>query len=348
MKDELGRVAASVKAFLEASDYCEQLAPDCLQQAALAYPRRGGKMLRPALVLWSCGLFAADRDRALPVAAAVELFHTWTLVHDDIIDQDDTRRGGPSAHRLVQDLVGDDSRAAQFGISQAILAGDVQQAWSTSLILQADGVPANIRLALAARMNDELTPQLISGEAMDVEFELRPFTDITVDEMEQMLRLKTAILLRYAAEAGAMIGLEITDRTDDRVTAIGDFAEAAGLAFQLRDDLLGMFGDEDKLGKPVGSDLRQGKRTYLFAQAMECLDADVRRRFQDLLGTADLTSAQIAEAAEILRAGGALAATEAKMQQYHATALTRLRQLPAGACRNLLQAWAEYTVNRDH
>ncbi len=348
MKDQLAEIAKQVSQFLSEDSFTDQLLPECLRRAVLAYPQRGGKMLRPALVMWSCSVFDDDCARALPIAVAVELFHTWTLVHDDIIDGDDRRRGGPSVHRLVRDLVSPHPQASEFGIHQAILAGDVQQAWCNQLILTADEISSDIRLALAQRVNGMVTPLLISGEAMDVEFELRPFAGISPDEMENMLRWKTALLLRFAAESGAMIGLKSADPSHAHVSALGDFAESAGLAFQLRDDVLGMFGDEEKLGKPVGSDLKAGKRTYLFAKGLELMAAGDHDRLHRMLGVPGLGAEDISTAATMLRDCGALDAVETMIRDYHQAAMTKLQTLPPGTHRDLLASWADFAANRDY
>jgi geranylgeranyl diphosphate synthase, type I len=315
----------------------------------LAYPLRGGKMLRPALVLWSCGVFGGEPRLALPVAAAVEVFHNWTLVHDDIIDQDDFRRGAPSVHRLISDLVKDRTdRADEFGVAIAILAGDVQQAWSNRLVLGAVDVPAPIRLSLLSRLNNYVNPRLISGEALDVEFELRPFADITPDELTTMLRNKTALLLRFSAESGAMIGLRTDDPEEPRVKRLGHLAEAAGLAFQLRDDVLGMFADEKKLGKPVGSDLRRGKRTFLFALGLHRMSDKDRAQFLQYLGNPSLTAVDCAQAGKMLRDCGALAETEKLAQTCLESALVELEELPKNRYHDLLEQWVRFVAARDY
>ena len=348
MHAQLEAIRAEIKELLRHDPFRQLLAPEYLRRAVFAYPDRGGKMLRPALLLGSCGVFKQNTRPALPVAAAVEIFHIWTLVHDDIIDDDDCRRGGPSVHCLVRDLLQDPGGpvAARFGVNLAILAGDVQQAWSNRLILNATEVPAEIRLSLLERLNGLVNPLLISGEAMDVEFELRPFAAISPGEMETMLRRKTAVLLRFAAESGAMIGLNTGDCEEPRVKLLGDFAEAAGLAFQLRDDVLGMFGDEAELGKPVGSDLRQGKRNYLFTVARKRLSGKELAVFEETHGNPQLTGEQCRAVAEMLRDCGALAATEAKAAEYLETALARLAELPANDYTGLVRDWAMFVCHR--
>lgn len=351
----LQQVAAEFRLRLAASPFPAAITPPFLRAATEAYPVRGGKRLRPALVLWACGAVGGDPARAWPAALAVELFHTWTLVHDDIIDADETRRGAPTAHRLLREHAHaaypgvPAIEAARFGVNQAILAGDLQQAWANSALLQsaAAGVPPAVVLALLARLNDVVNPELLSGEALDVEFERRPFTAIRATEIATMLRLKTGVLLRFAAEAGAVVGLAITDFQHPQVAALGQCAEQAGLAFQLRDDLLGMFGDEALLGKPIGSDLRQGKRTLLFAEAAVRLTGSERAEFLAALGDpAAAAPATLARVQRLLQACGAVTVIEAQAAAHISAAHAALATLPPSPSRDLLRALVAYLDQR--
>ncbi|OVE78224.1 hypothetical protein BVX99_00375, partial [bacterium F16] len=158
----LNELTAPVKQLIVSSNFPDDVTPDCLYEAVRAYPELGGKMMRPGLVLGACGMFAQElMSVALPVAAAAEIFHGWTLVHDDIIDNDDLRRGKPSTHRLVAqrtDAAADVSR--KFGVDMAILAGDIQKEWSNMLILEAE-TPAAVKIAILKRLNGFIGPQLI-------------------------------------------------------------------------------------------------------------------------------------------------------------------------------------------
>jgi geranylgeranyl diphosphate synthase type I len=348
--NELKALTAPVKRFFEDSPLVDAVTPECLRTAVRAYPSQGGKMMRPALLLAACGLFdESNLESALPVAAAVELFHDWTLVHDDVIDDDDMRRGNPSVHRLVAaETTGVSAeRADEFGVHMAILAGDVQQQWCNQLILSAP-IGDTVKIAILQRLNGFIGPQLISGEAEDVEFELLPFEEISPDRMESMLIKKTGLLLRFAAEAGYMIGTGSASFDDERVAAIGRFAETVGLAFQLRDDLLGTFGDESLLGKPVGSDIRQGKRTFLFAIALERLSKEDRVRLLDLLNSRSLDDAGIDAAVELILKSNAKDELETRIHALLETAKTLLENLPDNRFKTLILNWAEFACVRSH
>lgn len=344
---ELAAVAANVQEILTQDALTAGL-PEFLAIGVQAYPERGGKALRPALTCWACGLFGGNPASVMRIASAIELFHTWTLVHDDIIDQDATRRGQPSVHALVDSwscehrkpIAAED--AAHFGVSMSILAGDIQHAWSSALVLDSvkDGVSPEVAIAIAQRLHQVVTPGLIAGEAWDVEFELRPPDAVSATEIMDMMAAKTGLLLRFAAEAGAMVALNCADSADPRITALADAVAAAGLAFQLHDDLLGMFADEADLGKPVGSDLRQGKRTLLFARALEANDS-----FLNYIGR-DVSDAEFAEVCCELRNSGAVASIETEAAELLATAGGALEQLPANAYRDLLRDWIDYVAAR--
>jgi geranylgeranyl diphosphate synthase type I len=350
MQSELEQIRDAVCARILAIPGAAGLTPPSLRAAALSYPQRPGKALRPALLLWSCGLFDDPLPRALGVAAATELFHIWTLVHDDIIDEDATRRGAPTAHTAMaahaaEAFAADAPAAARYGRSMAILAGDVQHAWAGALVLSAvdDGLEPSVALAILQRMHAVLAPGLIGGEAIDVEFEYRDAADVGSDEIREMLALKTGLLLRFCAECGAMIGLRTTDLAHPHVAALSDMAAAAGLAFQLRDDLLGMVGDPALLGKPVGADLRQGKRTLLFAEGLERADAADAARLRRAIGDPE---ADVAGIATLLHACGAVAAVEAEAAAHVARAHSILQALPDTPCRTLLSSWLDYVCAR--
>jgi geranylgeranyl diphosphate synthase type I len=346
-RDQLAAVAADVQAILTSPDLVAGL-PEFLAMGVRAYPERGGKALRPALTHWTCGLFGGNPASVRRIAAAIELFHTWTLVHDDIIDQDHTRRGQPSVHTLVdrwscehrKPIAPDEAR--HFGASMAILAGDIQQAWSSALVLDSvkDGVSPEVAIAIVQRLHTVVTPGLIAGEAWDVEFELRPPDAVSADEIMRMMAAKTGLLLRFAAEAGAMAAMNCADSANPTIHALADAVADAGLAFQLHDDLLGMFADEADLGKPIGSDLRQGKRTLLFARALE-----QNQSLLDYIGR-DVSDAEFAEVCCELRNCGAVAAIEAEAADLLARAESALDDMPDNTYRDLLREWIRFVAAR--
>ncbi|PFG32928.1 polyprenyl synthetase family protein [Sanguibacter antarcticus] len=282
---------------------------------------RGGKRLRAAFCYWSWrahggSLTGPDRERVVGVGAALELFQAAALFHDDVMDNSDTRRGQPTAHRAFARLhrdsgwVGD---AAQFGLSSAILLGDLSLIASENELLAAtsDVSPEIRRLARSTftRMRSEVTV----GQYLDMHAQVLPWDqEFAADERRalEVIRSKSA---RYSVESPIVLGATLAGRdADDRA-----LASAVGLplgeAFQLRDDLLGVFGDPAVTGKPAGDDLREGKRTLLLVHTMRAVDASTRRVLVDALGRPDLTDHEVAELQATIMASGAVDEIEARI-----------------------------------
>ena len=355
LRAKLNEISELIKEILLNDSFTDRIHPEYLRDAVIAYPSRAGKCLRPALLMWCCGLFNEEKImRSAKIAAAVELYHVWTLVHDDIIDNDDYRRKALSVHTYIQKKcclehphIPQDF-GKKFGIDFAILCGDIQQAWANDLILAAvdDGIPANTVISILRCLNEIVNPDLISGEAMDVYFTLSPITKISPGEMSTMLILKTGKLIRFAAECGALIGLATGNFADESVKRIGDFAEKAALAFQLKDDLLGLFADEAELGKPVGSDLREGKRTFLFSIAANRLQGDDLGYFLDKLGKIDLRLEQTKQVNKMIIECGAAREVEMKIAKLIREAHETLALFPKNQFRDLLGEWIDFIETR--
>ncbi len=350
---ELRRREQWVVAYFSDPRFRGRFRPEHLQRAVYAYLERPGKRLRPAVLLFSCGAVGGNEQTALPAAAGIELFHTWTLVHDDVIDHDEKRRGGPTVHeqgrqmaRAELDL--DPDRTAEYGNSLAILAGDVQQGWSVCLFaeLAAKGVPAEVVLSLIERLESHVINELIRGELLDVQFAGTAIDKVNEDAIVEMLWLKTGILYEFAAMAGAMIGLGTPDAEHPVVQSIGRFASHCGTAFQLQDDILGLVGDENALGKPVGSDVREGKRTTITYHAFKQADESQRAFLKDVLGNRTADDGQVAEATGLLRDLGGVAYTDGLAKDYIARAIPCLDGLEPSGPKDLLLAWAHFMIDR--
>ncbi|HKP53513.1 MAG TPA: polyprenyl synthetase family protein [Chloroflexia bacterium] len=329
--------------------------PPEIHDALFSYIARRGKALRPLLLLLSCAAVGGDEWEAVPAAAAVEVFQTWTLVHDDIIDRDRTRRGKPTVHaqyeeRASRDLAMDHREAAHYGITVGILAGDLQQSWCYALLsdLLDRGVEPSIVLELVRRMATFLTPQLLEGEMLDVQFSIPGAPSPGEEAILDMLSKKTAALLEYAAWCGAKIGLRGGDDEDGYADALGNFARLCGTAFQLHDDILGLTADEALLGKPVGSDLREGKLTYLVSCALAKGDDFQRSIIRGVLGAQNTSQGFIEMAIKVIHDTGAIYDTQSLANSYIEQGLQQLEKLPATPQRELLRAWALYLLARKH
>ena len=218
----------------------------------------GGKGVRSALCLLACQAAGGDPAWAAPAGAALELVHSFTLLHDDIADQDQLRRGRPTVWAL-------------WGVGQAITAGDAMYALANLAVERMDSGPVTAEIALSVvRDLNEAVLEVCEGQQLDLSYQGRD--GIELDEYLAMIGLKTAALFRAASSAGARIA-----RADDGVvSALSGFGFQLGLAYQIRDDILGLWGDPDEMGKPVGSDLHQNKRSLPIVLALASDDAELR------------------------------------------------------------------------
>ncbi len=335
--------------------FIDQISMPILRDAILEYPSRNSKAMRPALVIWTSGLFNSNVHQSVKVAAAIEIFHIWTLVHDDIIDEDDMRRGGKSIHNYIAERALDTykdlsaEKATKYGYNLAILVGDVQQAWANKLIIDAvrDGLSKDLALKILYRLNQFVNPHLSTGEALDSEMEILPISDQSSDSIHHMMNLKTGRLFRFSAECGALIGLESGNFETDQVKKIGEFAENAGLAFQLKDDLLGMLGEINTLGKPIASDLEQGKRTFLFVTAAKKLNNKDSNYFLECLGKRNLTTQSVEKICELLKNSGAIQRVENQILEHIRTAEDLLKEFPDNRYRERLEEWLKLITFRN-
>lgn len=348
--DELAVIARAVGEIVRDAALRPDFAPEELLQAVMAYPLAGGKALRPALVTWACEALGGPRAAALRAGTAVELYHTYTLVHDDVIDRDPLRRGRPSVHALMTAVgrkhYGLTDDAAHYGLSMAILAGDCQQSWAIALLttLPELGVDAGVTLQLIRRLQHLTGPAIVEGEARDIGLPFQPVATVSEDDILHMICTKTSALFAYCGWAG---GLLARGTEDDDVRALARFAELAGIAFQLQDDVLGLVGTEAKLGKPVGNDLREGKRTLIIARAWEQANAAEREQLSGVLGNPDADPAAITAATALLRHLGAIDAVQALADRYQQDALACLAGLPNTPALACLYALADAMVKRE-
>ncbi|WDE99091.1 polyprenyl synthetase family protein [Lentisphaera profundi] len=352
-KSDLSAIACQIDSYLLAHPFPKSVSPSWLGKEMSSYTKSGGKRLRPALCLWSAALVSDKAELAISVASAAEIFHTWTLVHDDIIDRDATRRGLPTSHTALADFARNEhgsegASADHFGLSMAILTGDLQQAWALRLITEQAGKDLNSDCALAIidRLLSHVYPVLLGGEAIDVEFEHREIDSIAPEEILQMLEMKTACLLEFSAQAGIVVGLELNSFDHELVHHAGQFAYNAGLAFQLQDDILGIFADEKELGKPVGSDIAARKVTLLIVETLHLASGQDKKFILDLLGSNSINTEQLNQAAEIIKTCGALTKTQAMMDNYVQQAEIHLAELPNSPAKERLKELAHFMIKR--
>ncbi len=334
--------------------FVERFRPAHIRDAVYSYLKSGGKSLRPAVAMLACGALGGDESTVLPVAAAIEVYHTWTLVHDDVIDRDDRRRGQPTVHREYARRAANEfgwgaDDAEHYGMTIAMLAGDVQQSWAWSLLFEAHlerGVPAEIVLRLAQELASQVTPLLVEGEALDVQYSGRA-RQLDEQRVLDMLWKKTGALYEFAGRAGAAIALNDGDANLPEAKAIARFGSLCGIAFQIQDDILGIIGDADQMGKPVGSDIREGKSTLLTLKALERADESQREQILRTLGDVAASADDIASLSALVCDLGVIRYAQEVSHRFVNEALAHLNLLPNNEYRRLLALWAEYLIARE-
>lgn len=287
--------------------------------AAVPYPKKpeglyepieyvlsmGGKRLRPTLLLMTYGLYKDDINHATPAAVGIETYHNHTLLHDDLMDHADMRRGKPTVHKKWND-------------NTAVLSGDTMLIMAFRHIMQCQCQHQAEALDLFARTAQEIC----EGQQYDVNFETR--TDVTEDEYIEMIRLKTSVLLACATKMGAL--LAGAPETDTEV--LYRFAERVGLAFQLQDDYLDVYGDPAVFGKKIGGDILCGKKTYLLINAYQRADEATKAQLLTLIDNNSMEAeAKIKAVTDIYNALDIPALTRAAINRFYDEAHNELRKL---------------------
>ncbi|MCK3770492.1 polyprenyl synthetase family protein [Microbacterium aerolatum] len=295
---------------------------------AAAETLQGGKRLRARFCHsgWRSVARAADRaaaetDTLWDLCAALEIFQSAALVHDDLIDNSDTRRGRPAAHRALEARHGElawSGGAEAFGRSAAILLGDLLISWSDDLLERA--LAQHPHAVTVRREYARMRRDVTTGQFLDIAEESAWRVNPDAEHAERALRVVSLKSARYSIEQPLVLGAALAGADDDQQRALRAFGHPVGMAFQLRDDVLGVFGDESVTGKPAGDDLREGKRTVLIALTRERLDASTRNVLDDLLGDTDLDAAQVAALQATIAESGALERVEDMIRTYAAEA----------------------------
>lgn len=278
--------------------------------------------MRPVVCLMACELFADITDDAWRAAAAVEMFHNFTLVHDDIMDKAPLRRGQQTLHD-------------KYGLTSGILCGDV-------LCIYAYEQLAHIKKALPQIMHvfNKTAIEVCEGQQIDMDFEAR--NDVSIDEYILMISLKTSVLLAASLKMGAITGGSLGDNANK----LYDFGKNLGIAFQLQDDYLDAFGDTDKLGKQNGGDIKANKKTFLLLKAQEHATPEQKQAIDNLLLRDG--DDKVAEMLALYVATGADAACRAAANHYSDLAFSCLEEVAVPSARKApLRELATYLLHRD-
>ncbi|GAA3696535.1 geranylgeranyl pyrophosphate synthase IdsA [Zhihengliuella alba] len=331
IEEYVRRVGELLERFLtDQSKLVYAISPDADELvAAIRDLARQGKRLRARFAYLGFLGGGGDPGSAdiVRLGASLELFQAAALIHDDLIDRSDTRRGQPSVHRRFEALHRR-SRwardAARFGEAAAVLAGDLCLSFSEQLF-GTMAVPAPTR-----RVFDAMRAQVMAGQYLDVlEESAGPShgAEAALERARTVVRFKSA---KYSIENPLLLGGTLAGISDDLVQRYSTFALPLGEAFQLRDDVLGVFGDPGTTGKPAGDDLREGKRTELVAHALRLADPDDSEFIQDRLGADDLREEEVRRMCSILAASGALEETESSIDRLSERGFAALEDLLTG------------------
>lgn len=306
--------------------------PKDLYDAATHLIKAGGKRLRPLATVLAGRLFGLPEEIGVRAGLSVEILHNFTLIHDDIMDKDQFRRGVPTVHTL-------------WGEPMAIIAGDLlfAKAYEALLDLVNYGIPAdNIIKAIKELTWGAIT--VSEGQALDMSFENK--NDVTINDYIKMVYKKTAALFK----SSICIGATIAGANERDLKLLTEFAEKVGIAFQIRDDELGLTADEKKLGKPIYSDLREGKRTILVIYALNNIPNDERKYLLSVLGNQNATKEELARAAQIIIRSGALKYSDELASKYLQEAIVALNAVESSdvEAKELLRKLALFVTRRQY
>ncbi|MFV0433219.1 MAG: polyprenyl synthetase family protein [Leucobacter sp.] len=296
------------------------------------------------------GPLDGEAGAVLDAASALEMFHAAALIHDDVIDRSDTRRGRPAAHCFFADMHRQNrwrGSADHFGVAGAILLGDLLQAWSDELMNAACDAIDDREAARRARDHfNRMRSEVAVGQYLDVLEEQQSMFAEHEEQLERSTRVLVYKSAKYSVEAPLLIGASLAGASDEQEAGLASFGLPIGVAFQLRDDLLGVFGDERVTGKPSGDDLVEGKRTVLVTLARENLPSTQRRIFDDLLGN-DLDAEQVALLQRTIRESGAVEQVEQMISRNVERATRALHRAPVrGDASDRLTRLAERATRR--
>ena len=318
-KDRVKRINARLVGSLDVMD------DKNLKAAMVHYPAAGGKQLRPLLASIVSEAVGGKADASMPFGVALEMVHNFTLVHDDVMDEDDTRRGIKTVH-------------AAYGIPMAILAGDAMFARAFEIVLESD-----VDDASAVALVDILARSvrlLAEGQQMDMDFEKKK--TVAADEYLKMIERKTAVLYSAAAQGGAIVG----GGTEAQQEALFEYGRLIGLGFQIWDDVLDLRSTQEAFGKPVLNDIRNGKKTLIVVKALEELKGRKRSEFLAVLGKKDASEKELVAAKQLLEDIGAIDHADRVAAEFVAKAKDRLSVLKDSTHKEALKAFADYMVTR--
>jgi geranylgeranyl diphosphate synthase type I len=318
----------------------------------------GGKRFRALFCFWSWAGHKSEITQSdlsidspiVSVAAALEMFHAAALVHDDLLDQSDTRRGQPAIHKRFENLhlqKGYAGSSSRFGVAGSVLTGDLLLAWSSELFGAAFKTVGASEEENCRRQFSQMRFEVMAGQYLDVLEENAAPTRNPSEAVAIANRVMLYKTAKYSLEAPLLIGAALSGAKEESLAGLSAFGIPLGLAFQLRDDVLGVFGDPEVTGKPAGDDLREGKRTVLVALTMETLPSTVAKIFEELLTSGDIDSEQLEFMRTTIQESGALNKTERLIEEHSTRAIEALASLEVtDQARKMLSYLTDKVINR--
>jgi len=308
----------------------KELEPKELYKPLYDLFKRGGKRIRPAICMVACEAVGGKLEDALKIAGAIEMVHNFTLIHDDIADKSELRRGKPCLHHI-------------YGYALAINAGDGLFSRAYEVVSDSLKELKSERFGCVFAVLSKAITEVCEGQAMDISWAKQNRWDITREDYLGMLRRKTGALISAACECGAIIG----GGSDEQVKALKDFGMHIGVAFQIHDDVLNISGDVEKYGKEIGGDINEGKRTLMVIETLQECSADEKKRLIEILDEEGNSQKEIREALDIIHKYGSIERASKLALQRAEEAKNGLDVLRETRYKEILLGLADYFVNRE-
>jgi len=300
--------------------------PETLYDAARHLPLAGGKRLRPCIAMISCEAVKGDVTKIIPLTISLELIHNFTLVHDDIMDKSKLRRNMQTVHK-------------KYGEPTAIIAGDLLFTKAFEAYHKTQVEPQtfkNVEYGLI-----DCVRLICEGQQLDMEFEKRQ--TVTEDEYIDMILKKTAVFFMYAAEAGSIIG----GGKKEQSQLLSEYGKNLGLAFQIHDDYLDMSSTKETLGKDIGNDIRNGKKTLIATHSMDNASDDDKKLLEIIFGNKNATEQQIKQVYNIFNKTGSIEYAKNTAIKYCEKAKKQLENIDESESKQLLIKLADYSIQRE-
>ena len=329
LADKLRENAIKIDAFIEG--ILTPRKPEVLYEASRHIVLSGGKHLRPYLVMKSCEVVGGDPESAIPYASALELLHNFTLVHDDVMDHDEIRRGQPTVH-------------VKWGVPIAIASGDFLFAKVFQAMVEPalQGKLSSDRAIECVKRVTDATISLCEGQVLDMSYPANGL--VSEGDYLEMVGGKTASLFRACAETGAIVG----GGQPEEVDLLGSFAWNAGIGFQIVDDVLCLTADEETLGKPAGSDIREGKKTLIMVHALSNASPRQLSLIKKVLGVSSASQKETELVIGVLSEIGSIGYAMSKALEYREKAMEKIMKFQESPARSELIEMVDYFINRTY